>query len=142
MTISCVSHMLSATEHHCSTVEKEGLACLWAIEKFEKYLLGRPFTLHADQHALQQILASPSQVESKRKTSKFIRWAERLTAYDFTLVYCPGKDNSVPDMLSRLPLATTGEALADGYTDHLISQIHPHGISFAEVQQCMTGLHC
>ncbi len=32
-----------------------------------------------------------------------------------------------------------GDALADGYTDHLISQICPHGISFAEVQQCMTA---
>ncbi len=42
----------------------------------------------------------------------------------------------MPDTLSRLPLPSTGDALADGYTDHLISQIRPHGISFAEVQQC------
>ncbi len=39
----------------------------------------------------------------------------------------------MPDTFSRPPLATTGEALADGYTDRLISQIHPHSISFTEV---------
>ncbi len=82
--------------------------------KFEKYLLGRPFTLHTDQHALRHIFASPSQAESKRKTSKFIHWGECLATYDFTLVYHPGKDNSVPNTLSRLPLVTTGEAPADG----------------------------
>ncbi len=131
--------MLSATECHYSTVEKEGLGCLWAVEKSEKYLLGRPFTLHTDQHALRQILGSPLQAESKRNTSKSICWAERLAAYDFMLVYRPGKDNSVPDMLSHLPLPSTGDALADGYTDCLISQICPHGISFTEVQQCTTA---
>ncbi len=40
-------------------------------------------TVHTDQHALQQVLGSPMQVESAHKTSKFICWAERLLDYDF-----------------------------------------------------------
>ncbi len=87
VTISCASHTLSATEHNYSTVEKEALGCMWAVEKFDKYLLGLPFTLHTDQQALQQVLGSPTQAASKWKMSKFIRWAEHLSAYDFTLAY-------------------------------------------------------
>ncbi len=38
VTISCASHTLSATERNYSTVEKEALGCMWAVEKFDKYL--------------------------------------------------------------------------------------------------------
>ncbi len=40
VTILCASHWLSATEHLYSAAEMEGLACLWAVEKFEKFLPG------------------------------------------------------------------------------------------------------
>ncbi len=62
-----------------------------------------------------------------------------MATYDFTLVNHTGKDNSAPDTLSCLLLPSTGDALTDGCTDCLISQICPHWISFAEVQQCMTA---
>ncbi len=136
VTVCCASHTLTETERHYSTVEKEALACLWAIEHWEKYLLGRSFTLHTDQHALKQVLGSPTQAENTRKTSKFIRWAERLSAYDFTIAYRPGSENLVPDALSRLPQPSSGPAVDDGFTTRLISQIRPHGISFSEVQEC------
>ncbi len=100
VTICCASHTLSETEQHYSTVKKEALACVWAIEHWDKYLLGKPFALHTDQHVLQQVLNSPTQAESAHKMSKFICWAERLTAYDFKIAYRPGRDNLVPDALS------------------------------------------
>ncbi len=68
MTITCVSHTLSEMERHYLAVEKEAFGCLWAVEWFEKYLLGRPFVLHMDQHALRQVLGSPSKAESVRKS--------------------------------------------------------------------------
>ncbi len=40
VTITCASHMLLEMEHHYLAVEKEALGCLWAVEQFEKYLLG------------------------------------------------------------------------------------------------------
>ncbi len=49
VTISCASHTLTATEHCYSAAKMEGLACLWAIKKFEKFLLGCHFKLHTDQ---------------------------------------------------------------------------------------------
>ncbi len=60
---------------------------LWAIKRYEKNLLSRPFTLHTDQYTLKQVLGSPLQAENTRKMSKFIRWVEHLSAYDFTIAY-------------------------------------------------------
>ncbi len=60
ITVCCASHKLSETEQHYSIVEKDMLACIWAIERWDKYLLGKPFTLHTDQHMLQQVLGSPT----------------------------------------------------------------------------------
>ncbi len=69
VTISCASHTPSTTERNYSTVEKEALGCMWAVEKFDKYLLDLPFTLHTDQQALRQVLGIPMQAASKRKMS-------------------------------------------------------------------------
>ncbi len=95
---------------------------MWAVEKFDKYLLGIPFTLHTDQHALQQVLGSPTQAANKCKTSKFIHWAECLSACDFMLAYRPGKENYVPDMLSWLPLLTEGAALQNALVTCMVSK--------------------
>ncbi len=100
-------------EHRYSTAEKEALACVWAVEKFEKFLLSRHFTLHMDQHALHQILSSPSKAVGIRKTLKFIRWAELLSAYDFDIAYQKGEENLVPNALSCLPLPSQANALED-----------------------------
>ncbi len=65
VTIMCASHTLSATKCNYSAVEKEALTCMWAIEKLDKYLLGIRFTLHTDQHALQQVLGSFTKAANK-----------------------------------------------------------------------------
>ena len=43
-------------ERNFATNEKEALACLWAIECWEKFLLGRHFTLRTDHGALLTLL--------------------------------------------------------------------------------------
>ncbi len=67
-------------ERRYCTVEKEALACILAIEHWDKYLLCKPFTLLADQHAVQQLLGSSMQAENICKLSKFICWVEQLPA--------------------------------------------------------------
>ncbi len=41
VSISCATHMMSSTKRHYSAVEQESLGYPWAVEKLEKYLLGR-----------------------------------------------------------------------------------------------------
>ncbi len=92
--------MLSSTERNYAPAEKKALACVWACEKFAKFLLGHHFSLYTDQRALEKLLLSPAKAEDIRKSSKFIRWAECLSAFDFMPIYRPGSENFVPDMLS------------------------------------------
>ena len=38
---------------------------------------------------------------SGRKPMRLLRWAEPLQEYNYSIIYRPGKENSVADMLSR-----------------------------------------
>ena len=97
--IAFASATLNPTQRRYSASEREAWACVWALEKWEKYLLGRPFILRTDHSALQTLLSSHT---SKRESSKFHRWLERLAVFDFTPEYLPGAANKVADALSRL----------------------------------------
>ncbi len=135
VTIMCISHTLTDTERCYSAMEKEALACLWAVERFEKFLHGHHFMLLTDHSSLQQILSSPSKAEGIRKMGKYVHWAERLSAYNLDIVHRPGEQNSVPDMLSPLPLSTTGPAVDDFDVLCLFQQIQSHSISFSEIKK-------
>ena len=97
--IAFYNRTLSKPERNYAANEKEALACILACEHWEKLLLGRRFTLQTDHQALQALLSNPT---SKRQSSKFCRWRERLSHFDYTVKYLPGKDNQMADALSRL----------------------------------------
>jgi transposase InsO family protein len=99
--IQFASHTLTSAEANYATNEKEALACLWACEHWEKFLLGRHFTLLTDHSCLLSLLKRHS---STRKSSKFDRWLDRLSRFDYTIKHIKGTLNLVADALSRLPL--------------------------------------
>jgi hypothetical protein len=110
-TIAYASRKLSPAETKYSTGEKEALACVWACEKWNLFLFGRPFTLRTDHAALTTLLSSGNRGVKPLRIS---RWYARLLNYNFKLVYRPGKDNQIADALSRLP---TGEPDASEHDD-------------------------
>ena len=62
--------------------EREALACVWAVEKWRKYLWERPFNLQVDHAALMTLMTSPG---VGRASLRIARLASRLMAYDFTV---------------------------------------------------------
>ena len=90
------SKKLSETEKNYSVAEKEYLAVVWAVRKFEPYLYGVHFTLETDHQALQYLN------KSKTENGRLMRWALRLQPYSFTTKVIPGKDNVGADYLSRI----------------------------------------
>ncbi|XP_071051474.1 uncharacterized protein [Onthophagus taurus] len=90
-----LSRSLLRTERNYSTTERECLAVLWAIEKLRPYLEGVQFQVITDHASLAwlQNLRDP--------VGRLARWAVRLQQYDFRIIHRRGKDNVVPDALSR-----------------------------------------
>ena len=98
--IQYLSRNLSKTERNYSTIERECLAIVWSLQKFQKYLLGKKFMLLTDHKPLVAF--------NKKKISnaKVNRWAMQLADFQFEIKPIRGKDNVIADILSRMIMNT------------------------------------
>jgi hypothetical protein len=94
------SRKLSDAKNNYMTTECEGLAMVYALQKFFHYLLGSTFKFFTD-HSCSSIW-STSGVGWKN-----CRWLFLFQEFDFEVVVKPGKHNVGPDHLSWIE---TGEA--------------------------------
>jgi len=80
-----------------STIEKEALALLWALQHFEVYLGSSavPITVYTDHNPL--IFLSNMSSSNQR----LLRWALKLQDYNVQIQHIKGSDNVVADALSR-----------------------------------------
>ncbi|KAK7109283.1 hypothetical protein V1264_013350 [Littorina saxatilis] len=92
--ISYQSLKLKGAESRYATVEKECLATVWGIDKFERFLYGKRFTLETDHQPLKCLQKQPT-------NPRLMRWALQLQPYNFSVRVIPGKDNHGADYLSR-----------------------------------------
>ena len=71
-----------------------------ALRNWARYIALNPVTVCTDHQSLQswhrEHVDTPSGPGSRRA-----RWHETLAKFDLTVVYVPGKDNTVADCLSR-----------------------------------------
>lgn len=117
--IAFESRKLSAHEINYPIHEKEQLAVVFALKKWRVYLHSTktPFTVFTDHESLKYL-------DTKNDLSgRQIRWMEKLSEYNYTIVYKKGALNVVPDALSRRPdyhLAATVSSATVG--DDLLSQ--------------------
>lgn len=93
--IEYMSQKFSPAQQKYSTTEKECLAVILAVEKFRCYIEGVNFTVITDHSSLTWLH------NLKDPAGRLARWALRLQAYNYNLVYRKGKLNVVPDALSR-----------------------------------------
>lgn len=95
--IQWASKKLTQTETRYSISEKEMLAIMWAIKKFDYELRGRKFHLITDHKALASIREKP-----EFNNNRINRWIEAIQSYDFTIEYKTGEELVDADYLSRL----------------------------------------
>lgn len=98
--ICYISRTLNKCEVKYSVTEKELLCVIWAIEKCRCYLELSEFVIVTDHSSLSWIN------NLKNPQGRLGRWTLRLQQYNFKVVHRPGKDNVVPDCLSRFPIGT------------------------------------
>lgn len=96
--IAYYSRTLNSAEQNYSTTEKELLAIVNSVEHFRPYLFGQQFTIYTDHRPLQWLF------NCQNPSSKLVRWRLRLSEYQYTIKYKPGRVNSNADGLSRLPV--------------------------------------
>ena len=99
------SRTLTPAGRKYSQIEKEGLACVFAVKRFHNYLLGRSFTLVTDHKPLSTLFASDKCVPTH--ASCIQRWALTLAMYTYKIKYKCGEAHNNADALSRLPLPHT-----------------------------------
>lgn len=94
--VAFMSKSLSGAERNYSVTEREALAVLTALEHWRCYLEnGKTFSVYTDHAALKWFcsLSNPS--------GRLARWGVRLSSFDYEIKHRSGKDNVIPDALSR-----------------------------------------
>ncbi len=100
--IAYASRTLSAAEKNYAQIEKEGLALIFGIKKFHKYIYGRQFTLVTDHKPLMAILGSKKSLPTLA-AARLQRWAIILLGYQYTLEFRHSIQHANADGFSRLP---------------------------------------
>ncbi len=98
--VAYASKKLKDSERKYAVIERECLAIIWGILKFQRYLYGRQFTLQTDHQPLRYLKTA------RLANSRLMRWALLLQPFRFTIESIAGKQNVGADYLSR----TEGES--------------------------------
>lgn len=97
--ISYFSRKFNSYQVNYSTIEKEALALVWALQHFEVYLSAgiMPIVVYTDHNPLTFLhsLQNPNQ--------RLIRWSLFLQPYALDIRHLKGKNNVMADALSRAP---------------------------------------
>ena len=91
------SSKLKPHQRPYSTIEKEALALITALEHFEVYVgnASQKIVVYTDHNPLQFV------TRMKTKNHRLTRWALTLQSYNLEIRHIKGKDNLIADALSR-----------------------------------------
>ena len=101
--IAFASCSLSKTECKYAQLVKEYLAIVFGVKKFHQYLFGCKFIIYLDHKPLQHIFAESHPIPTLA-SARIQRRGLTLNAYNYDIIYKPGKDICNANMLSRFPL--------------------------------------
>ena len=97
--VAMASCSLTATESRYSNIERECLAVMYGLERFEYYLLGREVLVETDHSPLEQIFKKKNLAEAPTCLQRMLL---RCLGFNVQVKYKPGKSIPVADALSRL----------------------------------------
>ena len=95
--IAYASTTFSQAERAYSTIERELAGLRWAVKNLRPFILGSKVEIFTDHQPL--VYLHNMQILDCR----LARTLEDLSAFDYEIIYLPGRDNVVADLLSRLP---------------------------------------
>ena len=94
--VAYISKKLTKCQRAYSVMEKECLAIIWAILRFQAFLYGREFVIETDHQPLSCLR------KSKVANGRIMRWALALQPYRYRLEVIKGTKNVGADYMSRI----------------------------------------
>ena len=99
--IAFASRALSTSEKNYAQIEKEMLAIVYGLQKFDHFTFGRQVKIVTDHKPLVAIMSKSLSSAPKRLQSMLLQ----IQRYSCTIEYRPGKDLPLADALSRAPVS-------------------------------------
>ena len=93
--VSYFSRKFNRCQKNYSTIEKECLALVWAIQQFQVYIGSTPTIVYTDHNPLVFIN------RMKGGNQRILRWSLYLQQFNLEIRHIPGKTNLLADALSR-----------------------------------------
>jgi hypothetical protein len=109
---------LSESKHNYNTTKREGLAMVYAFQKYRHYLLGKCFKMFTDHSTLKYLVNKPV------LTGRICRWLLLFQEIDVKVIIKPGKMNARPDHLSRVTNGEEPTNLEDKFFDAKLFSVH------------------
>ena len=101
--VGFVSRTLTDAEKNYSQIEKEGLACVFGVQRFHDYVYGHTFTLQTDHKPLQSLF-NEQKLVPPQASARIQRWALKLAAYQYSIQCRSTTQHANADAMSRLPI--------------------------------------
>ncbi|KYO45830.1 hypothetical protein Y1Q_0021468 [Alligator mississippiensis] len=100
--VAFYSRTMTSTERNYAQIDKEALAIIAGVKKIHNYVYGHKFEIRIDHKPLLRIFTTDKPTPILSPCMQ--HWSIMLNAYDYILMYKPGKTIANADALSRLPL--------------------------------------
>ena len=123
---------LLSVEHNYTTIEKEGLEMVYALQKFRHYILGAHFKMFTNHSMLKYLVNKPV------LGGKICKWLLLFQEYDFEIIVKPGRLNVGPDHLSRLELGEEPVSLKDNLHDVQLFSVQIMDDYFKDIIEFLT----
>jgi hypothetical protein len=125
--IAFVSRKLLDSELNYNMIEREGLAMVYALQKFRHYLLGKHFKMLTDHSSLKYL------VNKSVLGGRICRWLLLFQNFDFEVIVKLGKMNAGPDHLSRVTNGKEPMNLENNFMDSQLFSVQIFYDYFIEI---------
>ena len=129
--IAYASRTLTNAERNYAQIEKELLAVVFALQRFDQYVYGLPTLVESDHRPLEAIVKKPLRDAPKRLQRMLLA----LQRYDFEVTYRKGVELFIADTLSRGALPTTVEDVSELDFEQVSSVDELFGVSDERIRE-------
>jgi hypothetical protein len=137
--IMYASRNLKDHETRYSSLEREALGVMFALQEFKAYIHGKEIVVRTDHAPLREAL-----LKLNHTNNRLQKWATEIMGQNLTIEYKPGRENAVADGLSRKPLTEKEKVKLEQDKEQVVGNLittymHPIRLIMEKQKDCK---HC